>query len=112
MQQGPCFYIDSVRVKGSISDGALYVPNAFTPGPDLKNDVFYAVGEGISEFHLKIFSRWGELIFESDDISEGWDGTYKGRLVQQDLYCWIIDYIPDCSQGTSFRKSGSVLLIQ
>jgi gliding motility-associated-like protein len=74
-------------------DYAIYVPNAFTPNQDGKNEMFIAVGEGISIFKMWIFDRWGLLIFYSDDITKGWDGTIQGKdgnIVQQDVYVWKI----------------------
>ena len=67
----------------------VYVPNAFTPGnEDNINDVFLPVVNGVDfqEFEFFIFNRWGELIFESYRIEEGWDGTYKGKIAKQDAY--------------------------
>ncbi len=74
------------------------VPNAFTPvengsggayNPfDLSNDVFFVWADYVSEYHLMIFNRWGELVFESKDQEIGWDGTYKGQPAQQDVYVW------------------------
>jgi gliding motility-associated-like protein len=110
--QGNCVLIDSLEVKGSISGGALYVPNTFTPGPDYLNDIFYAEGEAILEFHMQIFDRWGERIFESYKQSEGWDGTYKGKPVPLDTYVWIIDYASDCNGETTMRKSGTVTALR
>lgn len=49
-----------------------------------------------------IFDRWGELIFQSDDISKGWDGTYKGNLVQQGVYVWKVNY-RNKTFGAQFR---------
>lgn len=73
----------------------IYVPNAFTPGSDKKNDLFFVKGTGVAVFHLMIFDRWGELIFETHDMEEGWDGTYKGMDVQPDVYVWrvVCEYI-------------------
>lgn len=72
----------------------LYIPNAFTPNGDGKNDIFYAVGENIIDFKLRIFNRWGELIYESTDIFEGWDGNYMGLPVESEVYVWRVDYTP------------------
>jgi gliding motility-associated-like protein len=70
------------------------VPNTFTPNGDGKNDVFFAYGEFVSDFHMMIFDRWGNLIFESSDMTEGWNGTANGGkdLVQIDTYVWVITY--------------------
>lgn len=75
------------------------VPNAFTPNPaggnggaydptDLSNDVFYPFIRFVKEFNMSIYNRWGELVFESDDIRRGWDGYYRGQLSQQDVYAY------------------------
>ncbi len=86
----------------------LFVPNAFTPlNKDGNNDVFYAEGINIKDFHLLIFNRWGELIHESFDITEGWDGTYKGKPVQVDVYVWKIYWTEDKKK----EKVGSVTVL-
>lgn len=55
----------------------IYVPNAFTPNADDLNDQFMVYGDGIEDFHIMIFNRWGEIMYNSYDILSGWDGTYK-----------------------------------
>ncbi|MCD6065269.1 MAG: hypothetical protein K0S33_95 [Bacteroidetes bacterium] len=110
--QGQCVSIDSVTVKGSLGDGIVYVPNAFTPGPGDLNDVFYVVGEAVTRFHLAVYNRWGERVFESHRQSDGWDGTHMGKPVEQGSYVWILQYSTDCSEGTEVQKSGSILLIR
>ncbi|MFD1552733.1 hypothetical protein DNU06_08790 [Putridiphycobacter roseus] len=83
---------------GCFTDEALYVikihpetfislPTTFTPNGDGNNDLIYVEGWGIKELmEYKIFNRWGELIFETDDINVGWDGYYKGMLQNNDVY--------------------------
>ena len=74
-------------------DYVIYVPNAFSPNADGTNEIFKPVGEGIATYKLFIFDRWGSLIFYSEDIDKGWDGTYQtkgGNVVQQDVYVWKI----------------------
>jgi len=72
----------------------FYVPNVFTPDGDDYNETFQPIftsGYDKYDFHLMIFNRWGELIFESYDADRGWDGTYGNRgLVQDDVYIWKI----------------------
>ncbi len=74
------------------SEYALYVPNSFTPNGDGKNEVFYVLGNSISpeDFLLRIYDRWGHLLFETTDITQGWDGTYQGKLVQTGTYIWDV----------------------
>jgi gliding motility-associated-like protein len=73
-------------------DYVLYVPNAFTPNSDGKNEIFKAEGEGVKDYKLYIYDRWGLLVFYSDDINKGWDGRPQGggEIVQQDTYVWKI----------------------
>jgi len=68
----------------------IYAPNAFTPNLDGTNDLFLVKGMGIEEFELFIYNRWGELLYHTDDIDQGWDGTYKGSLVQNGSYVFLV----------------------
>ncbi len=102
--------------------GDIKFPNAFTPntsGPngghyvlgDKNNYVFYPfVQEGIVEYKLQIYTRWGELIFESNDIKVGWDGYYRGKLSPQGVYI----YKATCKFGTGVMKiyTGDVTLLR
>jgi gliding motility-associated-like protein len=96
-------------------------PNAFTPNPDgsnggsytfgdLTNDVFFPYTSGVTDFKMQIFNRWGELIFETLDIKQGWDGYYHGKLCQQDVYVWkaFIKF----NTGKTFNKTGDVTLLR
>lgn len=73
-------------------DWTFYVPNAFTPNNDGKNEVFQAFASNISAFEMIIFNRWGEVIYTSNDISLGWDGSHQGEKVKQDVYVWQISF--------------------
>ena len=65
----------------------VYIPTAFTPNGDGKNEIFYIQGTGIDQMHLEIYDRWGKMIFESRDPSVGWDGTMpNGNPAKQDSY--------------------------
>jgi gliding motility-associated-like protein len=70
----------------------LYVPNTFSPNGDGRNDIFYAYGAEIKEYEMWIFNRWGQLIFTSDQINYGWDGTYRGADSQIDTYVWKVRF--------------------
>ncbi|MBS1568501.1 MAG: gliding motility-associated C-terminal domain-containing protein, partial [Bacteroidetes bacterium] len=71
---------------------AIFVPNAFTPDGDGRNDVFQVLGTGLSpkDFHLMIFDRWGELIYDTTDLGAAWDGTRDGAAVKSDVYVWSV----------------------
>jgi gliding motility-associated-like protein len=72
----------------------IYVPNTFTPDNDGRNDVFLAYGDNIRGFHMEIYDRWGQLVFESDDINKPWTGAYlEGEhYVQIDTFIWMVWY--------------------
>jgi gliding motility-associated-like protein len=73
-----------------------YVPNAFTPDGDDFNNIFkpvFSTGYSIGQYNFMIFNRWGELIFETDDIGAGWDGTYRGKPCQEGVYTWKIQFM-------------------
>jgi gliding motility-associated-like protein len=72
----------------------MYLPDAFTPNRDGKNEVFGPVGQGITAYDMKIYSRWGELIYQTQN-SEPWDGTFRGSLVPSGVYVVslnLVDY--------------------
>ena len=70
----------------------IYFPNTFTPNGDWHNDVYKILGTGINAFNIKIFDRWGKMIYTSSDMNAGWDGKYEGRKVQQGVYTYSVYY--------------------
>jgi gliding motility-associated-like protein len=70
---------------------ALYIPNTFTPNGDGDNDVFYAISGSVKKFNMRIFDRWGEEIFNSYNIHEGWDGDYRSIEAKQDVYTYRVE---------------------
>lgn len=101
--------------------GKVDFPNAFVPNKggsnggkyddvDYKNEVFHPVHDGVTEYKLMIFNRWGEQMFESTDIKVGWDGYYKGKLCDQGVYIWRA--IGKYTNGKSFDKKGNVTLLR
>jgi gliding motility-associated-like protein len=70
----------------------VWVPNVFSPNGDGKNEIFTAVGDNLTGFSLKVFNRWGNLLFETTSINNGWNGTYKGSKVSSGTYVYLIDY--------------------
>lgn len=89
----------------------IYVPNSFTPNGDQNNQYFTVSTVNIIDFHLKIYNRWGELIFESYDKNFKWDGTYNGEtVIPNDVYVWVIDYTP--LGGKEKRITGHIAIIR
>jgi gliding motility-associated-like protein len=70
----------------------FYIPNAFTPNGDGLNETFRPYGEGVDwdTFHMSIYNRWGEEIYTTNNIEQPWDGTFKGRPVEQYVYVYSI----------------------
>jgi gliding motility-associated-like protein len=72
----------------------VYVPNAFTPDGDIYNNTFFPVISGgytTENYSFLIFNRWGELIYESSEMGEGWDGTYRDKKCQDGVYTWKLN---------------------
>ncbi|MEL6852942.1 MAG: gliding motility-associated C-terminal domain-containing protein, partial [Bacteroidota bacterium] len=68
----------------------LQIANAFTPNEDGVNDIFLIQGIHIQNFNLKIFSRWGHLLFETSNINQGWDGVYRGKKLDEGVYTYVV----------------------
>jgi gliding motility-associated-like protein len=88
----------------------VYVPNAFTPNGDGNNDVLYIRSTIIEEAALRIFNRWGELVFETNDLTIGWDGTWRGEPIAPDVYDYYLDGF--CIDGQQFLIQGNITLIR
>jgi gliding motility-associated-like protein len=88
----------------------IWIPSAFTPNGDGRNDIFMIFGNVKSkDFTFEIYNRWGELIFLSQDPKLGWDGRYKGKFVQDDLYLYKLQ----CRVNSKiFVKNGTITLIK
>lgn len=70
----------------------LFVPEVFTPNGDNRNDVMDVFVAHITDFDLKIYNRWGEVVFATNDINDKWDGKYKGEFFPTQSYAWVISY--------------------
>lgn len=88
----------------------IYVPNAFTPNGDGKNDVLYVRSETIKSLSFYIYSQWGEQIFYSNSVSVGWDGNYKGSRQPVGVYVYYLKAIME--NGRELNKKGTITLIK
>ena len=105
--------IDTLTKMLLITDYNIYIPNAFTPFStnDQLNEIFKAYGYGIKVFKMEIYSRWGERIFTSNSIDEGWDGTSEeGNQVPVGIYIYNIE--TENIYGEEFKYQGQVKLIR
>ena len=90
---------------------ALYAPNAFSPDSDGINDFFKISGQGILDFQIEIYNRWGQMVYKSDDLSKGWNGTFKGENLPTGSYVYKIKTIKN-GNGEELVKTGTVALVR
>lgn len=117
--------IDSLMIIGAVTvelECDMKFPNAFTPAdsepsgkynpdmPETTNDIFHPVYKNIAEYNLQIFNRWGELLYESNEVDVGWNGFYKNVICKQDTYVWQVE--ASCLGGKKISDSGSVTLMR
>ena len=88
----------------------VYIPNTFTPNNDQKNDCFRVEGNFLDELVMKIYNRWGELIFESTEQEDCWDGRYKNSDLDSDVYVYEVWY--RCINGEEKYQKGNITLIR
>ena len=110
-----CTNIGNILVLVLCKNSNLFIPNTFSPNGDGSNDVFYPRGRGLDRIKsLRIFNRWGELVFEKrdfpvNDASAGWDGMYKGKKPQADVYVYQAEVF--CDNGDIIKLNGNIALI-
>lgn len=92
------------------SQVTIYFPTAFTPNGDGLNDVFTGKSNLVNTVTLRIFNRWGELVFFSNSLDEGWDGIFNGRPVQEGTYVYRVDFTDHLNNRLT--QSGSFLLLR
>ena len=115
---------DTLKVESAvtvINGGQVKIPNAFSPNPDgppnqgggiafASNDVFLPIVEGVTEFQMEIYNRWGEMMFATQNQTIGWDGYYNGRLSPQGVYLYKIEL--KFISGESTTRVGDVTLLR
>jgi gliding motility-associated-like protein len=108
-----CSYKDSIYPK-SFCEPYIYIPDAFSPNDDSLNDVFKPAAEFIESYNLKILDRWGQLLFESQDIEKGWNGTVKSMECPEGVYVWLISYEAPETSGNrkTYNKKGTLTLLR
>ena len=113
VNDGLCFGSDTVLIKvyDSICQKPfVYIPNAFSPNKDGNNDKLYVRGQYIYEFVFRVYDRWGELVWETTKIDEGWDGTFRGKLLDPDVYDYYLKVT--CVGGLQNIIKGNITLIR
>ena len=116
-----CYQLSYVDVCGNESErsepvcatlptqGEVHFPNAFTPNGDGMNDVFVYTSTLIEQLTLQIYNRWGELVFQTNQLDVGWDGTYQGSVAPQGTYLYKTEVVDQL--GNRFVRQGRFVLL-
>lgn len=89
----------------------VFIPNAFSPNNDQKNDFFMVKADGMTELKMIIWNRWGEIVYETNDPATlGWDGSFRGKDPTPDSYAWYV--VLTCGNGDVFESKGNVTLLK
>ncbi len=113
IQRGPCsdtLYVTVEVIEDGCFETDIFVPNTFTPNGDGYNDKMFARGHKLAKVYFAIYNRWGEMVFETDKITEGWDGNYKGRPADVGVFGYYVKYT--CVNGAENFKKGNITLIR
>jgi gliding motility-associated-like protein len=105
-----CINYDTVFVE-VLNEFTIIIPDAFTPNGDGLNDVFHPVVIGLVEFlDVSIYNRWGELVYYSQDLNSGWDGTYQGK--EQELATYVVVVRILDTKGNPAKSAGTTTIIR
>ncbi len=106
-----CIAVDTITIFVEFVP-EVFFPSAFSPNSDGTNDLFQSIGYNITTYHLKIFNRWGEIIFETDtyDASSGWDGKFEGEEQDMGTYVWQVS--AGFINGEEYIDSGNFVLVR
>ncbi|HEX8515092.1 MAG TPA: PKD domain-containing protein [Bacteroidia bacterium] len=99
-------YVVSMQCKAD----NVFVPNTFTPNMDGENDILYVRSNDITEVYFAVYNRWGQMVFETNDITKGWDGFYNGMKADPAVFAWYLR--GKCYNGDELRKKGNTTLIR
>jgi len=108
-----CIALDSITIITSspiCAEPYIFVPNAFTPDGDGHNDVIIPKGTVITDIYFVIYNRWGEEVFQTNQLGVGWDGTYKGKALPPGVYGFYVKC--SCLDGNQYFKKGNITLIR
>jgi len=113
VSDGKCTVSDTILIKVIpwVCDFPyVFVPNAFSPNADGENDILYVRGHSIKSIEFRVFNRWGEKVFESHDINQGWDGTFKGKLCDPDVFDYYLNV--ECIGEEHKQLQGNVTILR
>jgi gliding motility-associated-like protein len=109
-----CVTVDTLLVEmtgNPDSPSDIFVPNAWTPNGDGHNDKLFPIPVRIKELkYFRVFNRWGQLVFETNILWQGWDGIFQGQPQVMDTYTWTLEAVGE--DGTYFKRAGNAVLIR
>jgi gliding motility-associated-like protein len=106
-----CVDSAALRIKIFQTPPSVFVPNAFTPNSDGKNDRLRPIAAGIADIEaFQVFNRWGQMVFSTTVNEYGWDGTMAGKPQSNGTYVWLVKAIDHT--GAPYVQRGTVLLIR
>jgi gliding motility-associated-like protein len=94
----------------SCDDTYLFVPNVFSPDGNGVNDVLFVDGKNILSVNLQIYNRWGNLVFESNSLTKGWDAMYQGKPVNQGVFVYLVT--GRYKDGEEFEQKGTITVVR
>jgi gliding motility-associated-like protein len=104
-----CVASDTVLV--TAGDCGVFIPSAFTPNNDSRNEKFGVITDAaVKDFSMQVFNKWGQMVFSSSNISDKWDGTFKGKNAPTGGYVWFLFYVN--KKGERKYEQGTVMLIR
>jgi len=105
----PFFCVDTVvKMVKVLPPFNIFIPTAFTPNGDGRNDYLEIIASRVKEYHIYIFNRWGQLVFQGNSLFEMWDGNYKHQAVPEDVYAYKIEVVNDSDKR--YVRTGTVTL--
>ncbi|MBK7303388.1 MAG: gliding motility-associated C-terminal domain-containing protein [Saprospiraceae bacterium] len=97
-------------ISPSCDSSTIFFPNAFSPNGDGRNDILYVRSSQIDKLLLRIYNRWGELVFQSSNPNIGWDGTFNGKYLPPDVFGYYLEAY--CIGGDKYVKKGNISLLK
>jgi gliding motility-associated-like protein len=104
-----CGYLLNVKIEVEIELNEIFVPDAFSPNSDGINDKVFVRGS-IKEFSFSVFNRWGEIVFRTQNQSQGWDGSYRSKELDAGVFVYYLSGTD--ATGNSFNKKGNITLVK
>ncbi len=109
LDQAGCTSTGSILVEEKCAS-TLFFPSAFSPNEDALNDFFRPTGRFVEDYQFSVFNRWGDLLFQTDNVEEGWDGNFDFKQQPMGVYVWSVSYTDN--EGETITKQGNFTLIR